>query len=215
MLSMTVEIDSQTFASVDMAATYLEDDLNRRVDSAMVEITAEMRRALDKVYESLERKHGRPWPLGGAPFGTDSSRQRLGRRSGRGLRSIKESINVSGDTNQAQGSISTGKLTVHETGAVITAKRAKYLALPMIQALDSRGLPRKAGPRAWRNTYVARSKKGNLIIFQKRTGGKVVPLYLLKKKVKMPARLKMGETFESMVPYFTAKAMRQIEKALG
>lgn len=217
MITFTVLVDGKSFSSIESAANAIERDLAERVQTGMVEVSREMRKALEDVYTKLEQKHGRGWPTGGAPFGTSPGQ--LSRRSGQGLRSIKDSIAVSepgvSRTRSLTGQISTGRLTVHETGAVITAKRAKYLAMPMMEALDSRGLPRKSGPRAWRDTYVARSAAGNLIIFQKRTGGKVVPLYLLKKKVTIPRRLGMRETFESMVPYFTAKAIRQLEAALS
>lgn len=217
MLAFTVIVDGKTFSSVESAANAIARDLTSQVQSGMVEVSREMRKALEHVYAKLEQTHGSGWPTGGAPFGTSPGK--LSRRSGQGLRSIKDSISVSepgvNSTRSLTGQISTGRLTVHETGAVITAKRAKYLAMPMMEALDSRGQPRKSGPRAWRDTYVARSRAGNLIIFQKRTGGKVVPLYLLKKKVTIPQRLRLRETFDSMVPHFTAKAIRQLEAALS
>lgn len=214
-ITLTVQIDGNLFSSLDRAAGHLEAELERRVNEGMVAVGREMRKALEQVYTQLERKHGRSWPLGGAPFGTDPSRQRLGRRSGRGLRSIKDSIQVRSGRDNLYGQISTGRLTVHETGAVITAKRAKYLALPMIDALNSRGEPIYSSPRHWRNTFVARSKRGNLIIFQRLVGGKVVPLYMLKRKVRMPARLGLGQTFERMVPIFTARAVNELERALS
>lgn len=213
MAILSVHIDGRAFASVEAAADFLEQSLNDAVDAGMVSVTREMRIALEDVYARLEKKHGRGWPTGGAPFGT--SPDRLSRRTGGGLRSIRDSILVAPGDMESMGQISTGKMTIHETGGTITPKRAKYLAMPMIQALDSRGVPRKSGPRAWRNTFVARSKRGNLIIFQKRTGGKVVPLYLLKRKAVMPRRLGMAKTFEDVVPYFAAKAVRELEAALS
>jgi hypothetical protein len=51
-----------------------------------------------------------------------------------------------------------------------------------------------------------KSKKGNLIIFQKQ-GGRVVPLYLLRTSVKIPPRLGLRDTLEAGLPFFVDKAL--------
>ena len=69
-----------------------------------------------------------------------------------------------------------GEAAVHEHGATIRPRRAKYLAIPLPAALSSRGTLLRR-PRKWKNTFVAKSRKGNLIIFQKR-GKTIIPLFV-------------------------------------
>ena len=92
-------------------------------------------------------------------------------------------------------------------GQVTTIRpvRAKWLTIPiskeyggivMTKALVSRGAARSG---MWGETFVARSRKGNLIIFGKRviqkgerqgeTTGKIQPLFVLKKEVKIKSRV--------------------------
>ena len=62
------------------------------------------------------------------------------------------------------------------------------MTIPLDAALNANGTPKKKRARDWKDTFVAKSKRGNLIIFQKR-GRRIVPLYVLKKRVRIPARL--------------------------
>jgi hypothetical protein len=58
---------------------------------------------------------------------------------------------------------------------------------------------------------VARSRKGNLLIFLKK-GGEIVPLYVLKDQVKIPRRLGMGVTMDKAAPVYIE---RVFDKALA
>lgn len=87
-----------------------------------------------------------------------------------------------------KNNITTGKVgnrmvyaAIHETGGTIKAKRAKYLTIPLPAAMTPRGVLRKPA-RQWTDTFVR-----NKIIFQKK-GKKVVPLFVLKESVTIPAR---------------------------
>ncbi len=53
-------------------------------------------------------------------------------------------------------------------------------------ALNANGTPIKLSAREWTNTFVAKSKAGNLIIFQKR-GRQIAPLYVLEEQGDYPA----------------------------
>jgi hypothetical protein len=75
-------------------------------------------------------------------------------------------------------------------------------------------VPYRRSARDWDNTFVARSKKGNLIIFQRR-GVQITPLYVLKTSVKIPARLGMGQTLNIGIPYFVERAMDRIVKGIA
>lgn len=101
-------------------------------------------------------------------------------------------------------SFGTGYAPVHvgPSGQVTTIHpvNAKYLAIPLAAARTPAGVPRGA-PRSgmWGETFFATSRKGNLILFGRRvvqkgaragqTRGAVVPLFVMKKQVKVRARV--------------------------
>jgi hypothetical protein len=174
-------------------------DFTADLDLLAGRVSAALLETLNAIYTSLANLHGSAWPLSGNAFGTDPSR--LASRTGAGLESIRNSITIkdsgSGPTRVIEGHITTGTLTVHENGVTITAKAAKYLTIPMRAALDARGLPLRARARDWDNTFVAQGHQGGLYIFQ-RQGKDIVPLYILKRSVFIPPRLKMRQT----VSYF-------------
>ena len=186
-------------------------DIGKSLDGAGKVVERELRDYLETVAEALAQRHGNPWP-GGT---TDSS---LSKRSGRGIQSIRDSIKVTGGTlDNVQGQIGApGYMAIHETGGVIKAKRSKYLTIPLPAALNADGTPKKRSARQWRNTFVATSKKGNLLIFQRRGAG-IVPLYALKTQVTIKPRLKLKETLDAGLPYFVDKTfdalMREIRSA--
>lgn len=76
---------------------------------------------------------------------------------------------------------------IHEFGGTITPKRAQWLTVPLPAAMTPAGVV-KGRARDFPSTFVARSRAGNLIIFQRGVGGGVTPLFVLKKKVTIPAR---------------------------
>lgn len=90
---------------------------------------------------------------------------------------------------------------IHETGGTITAKNSTFLTIPLDAAKTPAGVLRKPA-RQWENTFVSRSAKGNLIIFQKNAKG-ITPLFVLKKSVKIPAR-----------PYFRPALMESAKKII-
>lgn len=167
---------------------------------------------LDAVVSAMEQRHGNPWPA--------TTPTSLSVRSGAGLKSIKDSVKIIGSTlNDIRGEIGAGfPMSVHENGAIIRAKKAKYLTIPLPAALDSHGLPLKKSARDWDNTFVAKSRKGNLLIFRKELS-KIVPLYVLKKEVKIPPRLGLEKTIRAGIPYFVDKTMQamvaELLKAAG
>ncbi len=186
--------------------------LAAKSQSAILELTPiawrEMVDILDTVVAAMRQRHSTRWRAGQRlPKGERTGK--LARRSGRGLNNLRPAIRRRKDDV-------TGKiivpfpLSVHEDGATIR-KRGKMLAIPLPAALDSRGRPLKRGPRAWRDTFVAKSRKGNLLIFQKRAG-EIIPLYVLKDQVKIPRRLGMGVTMDKAAPVYIE---RVFEKALA
>lgn len=161
-------------------------------------LKAHLLKYLQSVANALAEKHGKAWPGGTTPT-------TLSARSGKAVQEIKKSVRVTGDSlDTLRGMIGSGDafyLKIHETGGVIKAKNVKYLTIPLPAALNSNGTPKKPSARDWDNTFVAKSKKGNLIIFQK-VGSKIIPLYVLKTSVKIPARLGMEKALRGGIPYF-------------
>ena len=173
-------------------------------------LTRELEIFLKGVAARMTKDHSSPWP------GTvKSPLKNLASRSGRALQSIRDSVRVEGATfDDIQGRIGgVHYLKIQETGGTITPKKAQYLTVPLPAAMDGAGVPLKRSAREWDNTFVARSKNGNLLIFQRR-GKAVTPLYLLVKKVTIPPRLGMRQTLEVGKTYFVERAMKNMLKEL-
>ncbi len=154
------------------------------------------RNFLGEIAEAQNTRHGRPWPSGTGPTS-------LSRRSGDLIASIRKSVKVSGVFTATGGEVRgvIGSPLVYaraqEFGATITPKRARWLTVPLPAAMDSRGVMKLPKARDYPRTFVAKSRRGNLIIFQKRGGKKIVPLFVLKKRVKIPPRLNLGIMLEA------------------
>lgn len=144
----------------------------------------------------------------------------LNRRTGHLAQSIGAKIEKDG--NDWVGTVGSGYgrydrlpyAEIHETGGVITPKHAKYLTIPLKAALTPTGAPKRGGARDWQNTFVGKSKAGNLIIFQK-SGRGLIPLYVLKKSVTIPARKYMSVTLQEMQKYFVMAIRGSIERSLN
>lgn len=126
----------------------------------------------------------------------------LKRRTGYLAGSITSNVkNSEGNWKTTVGSgVRTGKRAVYanilEKGGTIKPNKSKFLAIPLRAALTGAGAPRKSGPRQWANTFVRRSHGGNLIIFQANGKGKIIPLYVLKKSVRIPGKDYMGKSLQ-------------------
>lgn len=151
--------------------------------------------------------------------GTTPSRLRV--RSGR-LRASVISLKTEMKEDRVEGGISFGtvygRAHVGPKGQVttITPKRSKYLTIPLPAAMTKAGVVRgtarsfmgKEG--VFGKTFIAKSKAGNLIIFGqkriekgKRTGElrrEIVPLFVLKKQVKIKARVHPEELIAWVKP---------------
>ena len=144
----------------------------------------------------MSQRHGKAWP-GGTTSNT------LSKRSGALIASINQSIKVTGkftsggDIRGQIGSPLTYAST-QEFGATIHGKNSKkkLLTIPLPAALNKNGTMKLPKARDYPRTFVAKSRRGNLLIFQKIGKRKIVPLFVLKKSVKIPARLNMGVAIE-------------------
>ena len=199
---------NRRFVDAERGLEALGRSLGRDLDRSAPVLASELKAFLEGVAEAMARRHGTAWPGG-------TTDRTLSRRSGGLLASIRESVTVSGDRMaDIEGGIGGAiYLRTHEHGATIRPKKAKYLAIPLPEALNSDGTPRVASPRQWKNTFVARSRNGNLLIFQKR-GRHIVPLYVLKREVRIRPRLGLGDTLRAGLPYFVDRAMDRMARAL-
>lgn len=207
-LTIEFEFRNQRFSSAEKGLRYYADTLEENIDRTGPVLSKELRSFLGNVAEALSQRHSKAWPGGTGP-------QTLSKRAGGGMASIKQSITVTGKTlDDIIGSIGGDfYLRTHEFGATIRAKRVKFLTIPLPAALNANGTPKKMSAREWDRTFVRRSKKGNLIIFT-RSGKSLIPLYLLKKEVKIPPRLGMQKTLEVGLPRFVDKAMEAMLKEI-
>lgn len=171
----------------------------------------ELQKYLDAVKRSLIQRHSKPFSNPkNVPVTGESD---LLRRSGKGLKSIHFRTRGGSSIESVVGELSIDfPLSFHETGGTITAS-GKYLTVPLPAALDSRGIPLRASARDWDNTFVRRSQRGNLLIFR-RTATGIVPLYLLKRSVSIPPRLKAQETLNAGEDFFVDTAIDRMAKEI-
>jgi hypothetical protein len=144
---------------------------------------------------------------------TDS---KLAVRSGK-LRASVRPMPIVNKPTSIEGGVKFGtiyaRVHVGPAGQVTTIrpKKGKYLAIPLPAALKPSGVA-KGAPRTgpWGDTFFAHSKKGNLILFGKsiyskgarqgETRGKVTPLFLMVKQVKIKARIHPKEIIKWIAP---------------
>lgn len=144
----------------------------------------------------------------------------LSRRTGHLAQSIESNISYDGDDLMAEiGSGVANKFrmpyaNIHEDGGVITPKKAKYLTIPLEAALTRAGVPKKASARDWANTFIRKSKGGNLIIFQAAKSGKIIPLYVLKRSVSIPGRQYLSRTVLQMRERFLMAMNGAIQRGI-
>lgn len=207
-VTLEFQFRNRRFRDAERGLQAFGQALGRGMHDAAPVLSRELRVFLDGVAEAMARRHGNPWPSGTGP-------NTLSKRSGNLIRSIKESVRVEGTTldNIMGGIGGIFYLRVQERGATVRARRSKYLTIPLPTALNSDGTPIKRSAREWQNTFVAESRAGNLLIFQRR-GREIVPLYVLKKHVKITARAGMQTTLRVGLPYFVDRAMDQMLKEL-
>ena len=139
---------------------------------------------------------------GALRLNTASSGGSFKRPSGQLARSIQSKLVVRGTTiSSVVGSgVRTGDrlpyANIQEKGGTIRAKNSKWLTIPLSGAKTASGRAKKASARDFSDTFVDKSESGNLIIFQEK-GDKIIPLFLLRKSVKVPGTKYMSRTLSS------------------
>jgi hypothetical protein len=150
-------------------------------------------------------------------------KERLSGRPGlinrQGASGLRGSFNFVVTGEQSLGSWSVIEYTtskyarIHELGGTVVPKKGQWLTIPLPAARTAAGVSR--GPaRSFPNTFFKMSKAGNLILFQK-DGKKLIPLYVLKKSITIPAgRLGFKATHDADLPKRYDVLLRSVKGAL-
>lgn len=186
------------------------DELNKALDNVPVKLLLNAVRIID-INSRLMQSHIRTEHLTG---GTTETRLRV--RSGR-LRGSVIPLKTEVKSDRVEGGVSIGTTygRVHfgpkGQKTKIVPKKGKYLTIPLPAAMTRAGVA-KGGAKSgqWGDTFIAKSKAGNLIIFGKRRimkdkkegelRGQVVPLFVLKKSVTVPARVHPQDILNWIAP---------------
>jgi len=111
--------------------------------------------------------------------------------SGMLLNSIPQGSRVSEENGVIKGEVGPEGVpyaSIHEFGGEITPKNAKYLAIPLDEVKGPDGIARAKPMDFAGRSFFIKSRAGNLILAMRAEGGEMVPLFLMKKSVKVPAR---------------------------
>ncbi len=97
----------------------------------------------------------------------------------------------------------------HELGAVIRPKTGQWLTIPLNAAKTASGVAR--GPaRSFSNTFFLK-KGGNLLLMQKK-GDQIVPLFVLKKEVRIPKRPFLRPGIMEKLPVIRREILKEVHK---
>jgi len=135
-------------------------------------------------------------------------------RTGALRRSFGTAVTGEGSVDTWAGTVYTTSpyARMQEFGGTQTPKKSQFLTIPLASARTGAGASR-GGARSFSNTFFAKSKAGNLLMFQKQ-GKKIVPLFVLKKSVSIPPRLGMRSAWEQDVDARRAVLAKATKAAL-
>ena len=102
---------------------------------------------------------------------------------------------------------------IQEEGGEVKAKPGRYLAIPLDAAKTAAGVQRKP-PRQWSDTFFIRSKKGTLLLMQKRAHD-MIPLFAMVKRVVLKGDLGFMSTWDSQLPKLVKLVNKATQKALA
>lgn len=208
---VVIELDwrGKRYQDIERGLLAVGADIEKQFDRIGPLVKKTLRDYMKAVLQSVRDRVDTPYPGGTSPSGAFPGS--LSKRSGRLLASLADSkIGVSRKKDPLEVTFRLdGIATVHERGATITPKRARWLTIPLPPALTAQGVPKRPSARDWQNTFVIKSKKGNLLIVQK-VGKDIVPLYVLKKKVVIPKRLAFEEAFTAGKDFLADKIAQDV-----
>lgn len=91
-------------------------------------------------------------------------------------------------------------IAIHQFGGIIKAVKSRYLTIPLSANKTASGVMRQSARSLInsRKTFFKYSKNKNLILFENRGKNNIVPMFVLKKQVKIPKRLTFFETADKL-----------------
>jgi hypothetical protein len=143
-------------------------------------------------------------------------------RTGALRAALGSSVQVTGHTvTGTLGYVGTGVAAyagVHEgidgrSETVIRPTRGKFLAIPLPAARTAAGVA-KGGPRDFPNTFIARSRAGNLIVFERLGNKEIRPLFLLRSEVRIKPRPALRPTVDKFLPLIVSDLQSNIAQVL-
>lgn len=175
------------------------DQMGQNVDDLSGVVAGSMRKFLKKQTAILAKRHG----------GTRTTATALRQRTGRLVRALRADPTVKdgGSVDRVVGKITLpNRYRIHEFGGTINATEGENLFVPLPAALKADGTLKRRNPRQWKNTFVAKSKAGNLILFR-RQGRKIEALYVLKPSITVKPRLGVVKQLHRGFPEFADKTL--------
>ncbi len=148
-----------------------------------------------------------------------------GNRTGRLANSLFSEVRLKGSRihkkTLAVGSRMPGQFNparIQEDGGVIRPRKSQFLAVPLPAAFRGRAVADP--PRSYKNTFVVRSRKGQLFIVQPKGDGGFNFLFKLAKKVTLKPRLGFVSTLKKVLekhrnPEFVKALNKAARRAFG
>jgi hypothetical protein len=96
---------------------------------------------------------------------------------------------------------------------IIRPKRAQFLTIPLPAAKTAAGAGRGRA-RDFPDTFIIKSKRGNALIVRRAGGKGIIPLFVLKKQVTIPARVHPEDIRKAIAPKIKKDLEDSLEKAL-
>lgn len=135
------------------------------------------------------------------------------RSKAKGVQQLKDfDTRTAGDAVEGVMSL-TPTTQLAEFGGVVRAKNVRYMAIPLKAAKNSDGSLKRPSARMWRRARVITSSRGNLVIAV-RQGRRWVPLYSLKKEVRVRGRLGLRRELSKQQPAFWKQFGREVGRLL-
>lgn len=141
----------------------------------------------------------------------------LKRRTGNAAASVRP-IPAEAEGNSVTGSVGSSARYLHFLfkGGTIRPRTAKYLAIPIGNALTPAGVPRYPSPRdAGKLIFIPRTRAGNTILARRKPGGGIDPLFVLKKQVTIPPHDFLTEPKAKMVGQLRRALLGAFKRSAG
>jgi len=103
---------------------------------------------------------------------------------------------------------------LQEYGGTIKARPGGALAIPLKAALTSTGVAR-GRPRDFEDTFILKRQSGKPPLIVQKRGDEIVPLFVLLKSVKVPARPALEPTARQLAPRLEAAALTDLRAAIN